>query len=57
MQERQINKRDPQNFSRVGQEQFHLLTGLEVVGKKKKKKTKTKIVMSESTALISIAQS
>lgn len=58
MQERQLNKRDPQNFSRVGQEQFHLLTGLEVVGKKKKKrKTKTKIVMSESTALISIAQS
>lgn len=56
MQERQLNKRDPQNFSRVGQEQFHLLTGLEVVGKKKKK-TKTKIVMSESTALISIAQS
>lgn len=58
MQERQLNKRDPQTFSRVGQEQFHLLTGLEVVGKKKKKrKTKTKIVMSESTALISIAQS
>lgn len=34
MQETQLNKTDPQNFSSVSQEEFHVLSGLEVGGKK-----------------------
>jgi len=40
VQKAQLNKTDPQNFSSVSQEQFHVLSGLDA-GKNKEKVQKT----------------